>query len=257
MPPAHRSAADAACQLQSPGSQIKHIVHITFDNVHLRRDNPNVPSDLEQMPNLLNFILNNGVISGNHHTPLISHTATDILTALTGNYGDRMGVPVANSYGFFGPDGTVSIGNPSFLYWTSPSTSRPATGGLLMIDKMARRIPRPGCPSPVPAATLARSRSPTSSSKTCRPISTPYSVRARADRERRQQQCDGNNPNDNNSPIRRPASRLIPIGSASQCTAHRGARSAAAPMGRPTCSPTSRTVIPTSTRSTGTSMSHR
>ena len=73
-------AANAACQLQSPGGQIKHIVHITFDNVHLRRDNPNVPSDLEQMPNLLNFILNNGVISGNHHTPLISHTATDILT---------------------------------------------------------------------------------------------------------------------------------------------------------------------------------
>jgi len=61
-------AANAACQLQSPGGQIKHIVHITFDNVHLRRDNPNVPYDLEQMPNLLNFILNNGVISGNHHT---------------------------------------------------------------------------------------------------------------------------------------------------------------------------------------------
>ena len=75
-------SADAACQLQSP---IKRVVHITFDNVHLRRDNPNVPSDLEQMPNLLNFIVNNGVISGNHHTPLISHTATDILTALTGS----------------------------------------------------------------------------------------------------------------------------------------------------------------------------
>jgi len=26
---------------------------IQFDNVHLRRDDPNVPSDLEQMPNLL------------------------------------------------------------------------------------------------------------------------------------------------------------------------------------------------------------
>jgi hypothetical protein len=25
----------AACQLQSPGGQIKHVVHIVFDNVHL------------------------------------------------------------------------------------------------------------------------------------------------------------------------------------------------------------------------------
>jgi hypothetical protein len=60
------------------------------------------------MPNLLNFILNNDVISGNHHTPLISHTATDILIALTGNYGDRMGVLLANSYGFWVASGTCS-----------------------------------------------------------------------------------------------------------------------------------------------------
>ncbi len=111
-------AANATCQLQSPGGDIKHVVHIVFDNVHLRRDNPNVPSDLEQMPNLLNFILNNGTISGNHHTPLISHTATDILTAQTGVYGSRMGIPVANAYGFFRPDGSVGFSS-SFLYWTA------------------------------------------------------------------------------------------------------------------------------------------
>ena len=134
--------ANAACQLQSPGGQIKHVVHITFDNVHLRRDNPNVPSDLEQMPNLLNFILNNGVISGNHHTPLISHTATDILTALTGSYGDRMGVPVANSYGFFKPDNSVSIGNPSFLYWTATA----GDGKPLMIDENGKTHPAPWVP---------------------------------------------------------------------------------------------------------------
>jgi hypothetical protein len=87
-------SAPAACQLGSPGGQIKRVVNIVFDNVHLRRDNPDVPSDLEQMPSLLNFIQSNGVISGNHHTPLISHTATDILTAQTGVYGDRMGIPV-------------------------------------------------------------------------------------------------------------------------------------------------------------------
>ncbi len=111
-------SAYAACQLNSPGGQIKHVVYVVFDNVHLRRDNPNVPSDLEQMPNLLNFIQNNGTISGNHHTPLISHTATDILTGMTGLYGDRMGIPVANSYGFFKPDGSVGFSS-SFLYWTA------------------------------------------------------------------------------------------------------------------------------------------
>src|ERR1700737_1318446 len=49
-------SASAACQLGSPSCQIKPVVNIVFDNVHLRRDNPNVPSDLEQMPNLLNFL---------------------------------------------------------------------------------------------------------------------------------------------------------------------------------------------------------
>ena len=106
-------SANAACDLNSPGGQIKHVVHITFDNVHLRRDNPNVPSDLEQIPNLLNFILNNGTISGNHHTPLISHTANDIVTAMTGVYGDRQGIPVANSYGFFRSDGSVGFTSSS------------------------------------------------------------------------------------------------------------------------------------------------
>jgi len=43
-----------------------------------------VPSDLEQMPNLLNFLEDKGTLFTNHYTPLISHTAVDILTALTG-----------------------------------------------------------------------------------------------------------------------------------------------------------------------------
>jgi hypothetical protein len=146
-------SASAACQLQSPGGQIKRVVHIVFDNVHLRRDNPNVPSDLEQMPNLLNFIQNNGTISGNHHTPLISHTATDILTAQTGVYGDRMGIPVANSYGFFRADGTVGFSS-SFLYWTALSGSSflPGTttvdgdGKPEMINELGKTAPAPWVP---------------------------------------------------------------------------------------------------------------
>src|SRR5947209_17882172 len=100
------SSADPGCLLNKPDSAIKHVIYLQFDNVHLTRDNPNVPSDLEQMPNLLNFIEHNGTMLSNHHTPLIAHTATDILTSLTGVYGDRHGVPVSNSFRYFNPDGT-------------------------------------------------------------------------------------------------------------------------------------------------------
>ncbi len=134
-------AANAACQLQSPTGKIQRVVYVVFDNVHLRRDNPNVPSDLEQMPNLLNFMLDNGTITGNHFTPLISHTANDIVTALTGVYGDRQGIPVANSYGFFRPDGSVGF-TSSFLYWT-------ATGGdgkPEMINENGKIAPAPWVP---------------------------------------------------------------------------------------------------------------
>src|SRR5579864_5642902 len=83
--------ANAGCQLNSPRGNIQHVIYVQFDNTHFTRDNPNVPSDLEQMPNLLNFIQGNGTLDTNHHTPLISHTANDILTSLTGVYGDRHG----------------------------------------------------------------------------------------------------------------------------------------------------------------------
>jgi hypothetical protein len=46
------SAGAAGCNLSNG---IEHVVYIEFDNVHFTRDNPNVPSDLEQMPHLLNF----------------------------------------------------------------------------------------------------------------------------------------------------------------------------------------------------------
>ena len=134
-------SASAGCQLNSPGGQVKRVINIVFDNVHLRRDNPNVPSDLEQMPNLLNFLQNNGTVSGNHHTPLISHTAHDIVTALTGVYGDRNGIPVANSYGYFRPDGSVGFSG-SFLYWTAVG----GDGRPEMIDEQGKTAPAPWVP---------------------------------------------------------------------------------------------------------------
>src|SRR6516225_11132813 len=36
--------SSSTCQL---GNDVKHVVQLTFDNVHFFRDNPNVPSDLE------------------------------------------------------------------------------------------------------------------------------------------------------------------------------------------------------------------
>ena len=111
--------AATGCQLNSPKGNVKHVIYIQFDNTHLRRDNPNVPSDLEQMPHLLNFIEGNGTLLGNDHTALISHTATGILTSLTGVYPDRMGQPVSNSFRYFKTDGTTRTG-VSFAYWTAP-----------------------------------------------------------------------------------------------------------------------------------------
>lgn len=111
------SAPAQSCQLNSPSGKIKHVVYVEFDNVHFTRDNPNVPSDLEQMPNLLNFIKNKGTMDAGDHTVLISHTANDILTTQTGLYSDDTGILIANSFGLFAPNGDAVFPS-SFFYWT-------------------------------------------------------------------------------------------------------------------------------------------
>src|SRR6266480_6145891 len=109
-------AASNSCQLNSAQGKIQHVIYIQFDNTHFTRDNPNVPSDLEQMPHLLNFIENNGTMLSNNDTPLIAHTANDSLTNYTGLYGDRHGTGISNSYRYFTPTGTANLAN-SFIYW--------------------------------------------------------------------------------------------------------------------------------------------
>jgi len=118
------------------GRGIKHVVTLMFDNVHYFRDNPNVPSDLQQIPNLLNFFTSNGTFLSNNHTPLIAHTADDILTTFTGLYGDRQGMPISNSYRAYnadGPGGSFNTTDPasSFAYWTDPvfDTKNPPSAG--------------------------------------------------------------------------------------------------------------------------------
>jgi hypothetical protein len=151
---AETANTDNGCQL---GNGVKHVVQITFDNVHFFRDNPNVPSDLELMPNLLDFFENNGTFLSNNHTPLIAHTADDILTTYTGLYGDRQGMPVSNGYQVYqsnGPGGTFGTtdGAGSFAYWTDPvyDTSPTAT------DTNPNMVY-----SPVPPATARKPVSPT------------------------------------------------------------------------------------------------
>src|SRR6202790_171635 len=139
-------AAGSSCQLNSAQGAIQHVIYIQFDNTHFTRDNPNVPSDLEQMPNVRNFITNNGTLLTNHHTPLIAHTATDILTSLTGVYGDRHGVPISNSFRYFNPNGTSNLG-VSFAYWTDPifdpTTSTPTDTTFNVLTADGHNAPAP------------------------------------------------------------------------------------------------------------------
>ena len=116
-PAPSNTATSSSCHLNSANGQIQHVVSLIFDNVHFIRDNPNVPSDLEQMPHLLNFIRDNGTLMTNDHTVLISHTGNGILTNLTGMYSDRHGQAVANSYRYFRANGTTASSS-SFKYWT-------------------------------------------------------------------------------------------------------------------------------------------
>src|SRR5260370_23884469 len=142
------SAAASGCQLNSARGNIKHVIYIQFDNTHLRRDGANVPSDLQQMPHLLNFINGNGTMMANDHTALISHTATGILTSLTGVYPDRMGQPVSNSFRYFTPAGTTRTG-VAFAYWTAPLFD-PAPGATdttpEMINELGKISPAPWGP---------------------------------------------------------------------------------------------------------------
>jgi hypothetical protein len=137
--PSDALAYATQCKL---GNGTKHIVYIQFDNVHFRRDNPNVPSDLQQIPNLLNFLEDNGTLFTNHHTPLISHTSVDILTSLTGVYGDKFGVPIGNSFGLFNQQTGVASFPSSFTYWTDLL----ADGTPEMLDQAGKNAPAPWVP---------------------------------------------------------------------------------------------------------------
>ena len=143
------AAAVGSCDLNSAGGQIQHVIYVQFDNVHLRRDNPNVPSDLEQMPHLFNLLSKSGTLLNRHYTILISHTAGGILSSLTGLNPDRMGVTVSNSYDYYRPDGTPTF-TSAFKYWTSPVSATDTLPNMVNADS--------GTPKTTPAPWVSYTR---------------------------------------------------------------------------------------------------
>lgn len=131
----------AACELHSRGGVITRVVQIELDNVHLRRDTPNVPSDLEQMPHLRDFLAREGMIGSNHQISPLAQTAPDALTILTGLYGDRMGVPIGDSSAVFRSDGSVGFAS-AFAYWAADG----ADGKPLMLADTGKTVPAPWVP---------------------------------------------------------------------------------------------------------------
>jgi hypothetical protein len=151
--PSHRQAPAraAACTLGGHGA-IRHVIYIQFDNTHYTRDNPNVPSDLQQLPNLLNFITGHGTMITHEHTPLIAHTADDIVTSESGLYGSDQGIPIANEYRYYTPSGSTDTAG-SFAYWRDPivdydtATSAPAGDQTpTMAGSNGRTAPAPWVP---------------------------------------------------------------------------------------------------------------
>jgi hypothetical protein len=140
-------APSSGCHL---ANGIQHVIDIVFDNVHVNRDNPNVLSDIEQIPSLYNFITKNGTLLTNNHTPLIGHTANDLTTNFTGMYGDRTGMGVSNDYfaftpsGGITPSGATSAGQSVFSYWTGGGVG----DGFPQMDYSATVPPTGGTTAP-------------------------------------------------------------------------------------------------------------
>jgi hypothetical protein len=146
---ASRPASANGCRLGSAAGAVQHLIYLQFDNVHFSRDNPNVPSDLEQMPHLLNFLTSNGTLLSDQHTPLISHTGGNIVSVETGLYPDRHGLAVSNTYRYFTPQGPARSA-VAFTYWTDPvfdpGQANPVDTSFNMLGPDGRNTPAPWVP---------------------------------------------------------------------------------------------------------------
>jgi hypothetical protein len=148
------ASAATTCRL-GPNGSIKHVIIVQFDNVHLTRDNANVPSDIEQIPALYDFLKDDGTLLSNDHTVLISHTADGILSTETGLYPDEFGGGVANTFPYLNPTAKSGTSTRSlFTYWTDPtSTSDPL---FTLIHGPASASNPEGINTPAPWASFTR-----------------------------------------------------------------------------------------------------
>jgi hypothetical protein len=138
----------SGCQLNSTRDRIRHVIYLRFDNVHLRRDNPNVPSDLEQIPHLYNLLKGDGTLLDKQYTVLISHTAGGITSSLTGLYPDRMGITESNSYDYYNPSTGFPTYTSAFKYWTAPVAAP--------VDALPNMVTTGGKNTPAPWVTYTR-----------------------------------------------------------------------------------------------------
>ncbi len=151
-----RKPAGSGCALGGTGAgAVKHVIYLQFDNTHLTRDNPKVPSDLQQLPSLLSFITGNGTMITHEHTPLIAHTANDIVTSETGLYPSQHGMPIANEYNYYTPAGATDTAG-SFAYWTDPIVDYSTSTGAPLGDATPTMVSPSGGNTPAPWVSYTR-----------------------------------------------------------------------------------------------------
>ena len=176
------------------------MIEVFFDNVHFFRDNPNVESDIEQIPALENFIESNGTLLSNNHTPLIAHTATTSITDYTGLYGDRQGMGISNDYEVYNashndvnPNRLVRIPAPTpSIQGTAGNETLPNQPYSPTVPATQTQVNGQEAQDPAPwvpftrgrAATRLACRRPTWSSRTSSPTSPTSTARAPPSRPR-------------------------------------------------------------------------
>jgi hypothetical protein len=149
------ASAATTCRLGPEGS-IRHVIIVQFDNVHLARDNANVPSDIQQIPALYDFMKDNGTLLSNDHTVLISHTADGILSTETGLYPDEFGGGVANTFPYLNPSAKSGTSTRSlFTYWTD-ATSASSDPLFTLIHGPASASDPEGINTPAPWVAFTR-----------------------------------------------------------------------------------------------------
>jgi hypothetical protein len=148
-PTAPSTTTAASCVLDQPTAKIKHVIFLEFDNTHFMRDiartgQANVPSDLEQMPHLLNFLEGKGTLLSNHHNQLISHTSDGITASESGLYPSNNGVAMAeNSYFQYNNNNQSTVSTSGFNYWTSKT----ADGSYAFVYQDGSNPPAPWVPN--------------------------------------------------------------------------------------------------------------